>query len=126
MLMFLFLACDNGDDSVAPETPTISFLEPAEDAAVPVGDLQLSLVVDHFMLHDPAKHNEGEPEGFVRVEWTDGTASDELDTGSTTPTIDIASAGTWTITAELYFADGDEITEDFPDYVPAELTVTAK
>jgi hypothetical protein len=126
MLALFFLACDKGDDSVALETPTISFLEPADDAKVAVGDLPLSMVVDHFVLHDPAKHNEGEPEGFVRLEWSNGTASDDLDTGSTTPTIEIPSAGSWTVTAELYFADGDEITEDFPDYVPAQVTVTAK
>ena len=125
MVLFLFLACDSGDDSVALETPTVSFLEPADDATVPVGALQLSIVVEHFVLHDPAKHNEGEPEGFVRVEWTNGTASESVDTGSTTPTIDLASAGNWTITAELYYADGDEITEQFPDSVPAEVTVTA-
>jgi hypothetical protein len=120
------LACDSGDDSVPLETPTVSFLEPADDATVAVGDLNLSIVVEHFALHDPAKHNEGEPEGFVRVEWTDGTASDQLDTGSTTPTIDLPSAGSWTITASLYYSDGDEITEQFPDYAPAEVTVTAK
>src|SRR6188472_4110798 len=126
MLMLFFLACDKGDDSVGPETPTISFLEPADDAKVAVGDLQLSVVVDHFVLHDPAKHNEGEPEGFIRLEWSNGTASDDLDTGSTTPTIKIPSAGSWTVAAELYFADGDAITEDFPDYVPAQVTVNAK
>ena len=126
MLLLTLLACDGGQDSVALETPTVSFLSPADDASVSVGALPLSMVVEHFALHDPAKHNEGEPEGFVRVAWTDGTASETLDTGSTTPTIDIASAGTWTITAALYYADGDEIAEQFPDYEPAEVTVTAK
>jgi hypothetical protein len=126
MLLLFFLACDSGDDSVPLETPAVSFLEPADGATVPVGDLQLSIVVEHFALHDPAKHNEGEPEGFVRVGWTDGTASDELDTGSTTPTIQLPNAGSWTLTASLYYADGDEITEQFPDYAPAEVTVTAK
>ena len=126
MLFLFFLACDKGDDSVALEKPTISFLEPADDAKVAVGDVQLSIVVDSFTLHDPAKHNEGQPEGYIEVGWSNGTASDELETGSTTPTIEIPAAGSWTITAELYFADGDEITEDFPDYVPAQVTVTAK
>jgi hypothetical protein len=126
MLFLFFLACDKGDDSVALETPTISFLEPADKAKVAVGDVQLSIVVDYFTLHDPAKHNEGQPEGYIELTWSNGTASDTLDTGSTTPTINIPSAGTWTITGALYYADGDEITEQFADYVPAEVTVTAK
>ena len=88
MLLLTLLACDGGDDSVALETPTVSFLSPEDGGSVPVGDLQLSLVVEHFALHDPAKHNEGEPEGFVRLAWTDGAVSDQLDTGSTTPTIE--------------------------------------
>jgi hypothetical protein len=126
MLLLLLLACDGGDDSVALETPTISFLSPVDGGSVAVGDLQLSIVIEHFALQDPAKHNAGEPEGFVRVAWTDGSVSESRDAGSTTPTIEIPSSGNWTITAALHYADGDEITDAFPDYTPAEVIVTAE
>jgi hypothetical protein len=127
MLLALLVACtSSGDDSVTPETPTISFLQPTDGATVAVGKLALSIVVEHFALHDPSKHNEGEPEGYVEVAWTDGNAADSMTTASTTPTIELPTAGSWTISAELYFADGDEISETFEDYVPAAVAVTAQ
>jgi hypothetical protein len=125
MLFFFLAACTSSkDDSATPATPTIEFLSPSEGDSVALGKLELSLVVEHFTLQDVAKHNEGQPEGYIEVGWTDGTTSDELTTGSTTPTIEILTAGAWTITGELYFADGDEVTEEFPDAVSAEVSIT--
>lgn len=123
LLSFVFLACTGPGDSATAETPTVAFLSPAEGESFPTGDVALSIAVNHFLLSDPAKHNEGEPEGYLHVSWTDGTTSDELDTGSTTPSLTIDTAGDWTVTADLRFADGDGMDEAFSDFTPATVGI---
>lgn len=123
LLSFALLACTGHGDSAATETPTVEILSPTDGETVPSGDVALSIAVNHFLLSDPAKHNEGEPEGYLHVAWTDGATSGELDTGSTTPSISIATAGDWTITADLRFADGDGMDEAFSDFVPATVGI---
>jgi hypothetical protein len=116
-------ACTGHDDSATTETPTVEILSPTEGESVATGDVALSIAVNHFLLSDPAKHNAGEPEGYLHVSWTDGTTSDELDTGSTTPSITIGTAGDWTVTADLRFADGDGMDEEFSDFAPATVGI---
>ena len=41
-------------------------------------------------------------------------------------TITITTAGSWTLTADLYFADGDGMDESFDDFVPASVTITVQ
>lgn len=128
LLLAALIACTGSDsgDSATAATPTVEFVSPADDATVPVGDVALSIAVENFLLTDPAKHNEGEPEGYLQVDWTDGTTPDSVQTASTTPTISIATAGSWTLTADLFFADGDGMDESFDDFVPASITITVE
>lgn len=120
-------ACTGGKDSGEDvPTPTVAFVSPLDAETVGVGDLPLSIAVANFDLTDLAKHNEGEPTGYLQVDWTDGTTSDSVQTGSTNPTINIPATGTWTLKADLYFSDGDQISEQFSDFVPATITVSAQ
>ena len=129
-MLFLaaLLACTGKDagDSATPATPTVQFVSPSDGDTVPAGDIALSIAVENFLLTDPAKHNEGEPEGYLQVDWADGDDSSSIQTGETTPTISITTAGTWTLTADLYFADGDGMDESFDDFVPASITITVE
>ena len=67
--------------------------------------VQLSLLVEGFALVDPAKHNEGQPEGFLRLAVN---GADTLDTAQTTPTLSLA-AGATILDAELLYSDGDSL-----------------
>ena len=84
------------------------------------------VVVEHFTLQDLAKYNEGRAEGYLELSWTDGTQSDTLDPSETNNTIAISTPGSWTLTAELYFEDGDEVSEEFSDFAPASLAFTVE
>ena len=127
-ILAILAACSGAEkgDSATAATPTVEFVSPADGATVPVGDVALSIAVTNFLLTDPAKHNDGEPEGYLQVDWSDGTTPDSVQTASTTPTIRIATAGSWTLTAGLYFADGDGMDESFDDFVPASITITVE
>lgn len=126
-LLATLSACTGAtEDSTEAETPTVEFISPADGDTVTAGDIALSIAVEHFLLTDPAKHNEGEPEGYLQVDWTDGTTSASLETGSTTSTITIATAGSWTLTADLRFADGDGMDEEFGDFEPASIAITVE
>jgi hypothetical protein len=123
-MLLLFVAC-TGEPAEEAETPTVSFLSPEDGAVVPVGDLDVTVIVEHFLLEAPAKHNEGEPEGFLRLTVTQGDTAESVDSGDTNNTVTV-EAGEATLAADLYFADGDEIAESFPDFVPAEITITVE
>lgn len=125
LILASLIACTGPSDSAATPTPTVSFVSPHEgDQFVTGAPIALSIAVDNFLLSDPAKHNEGEPEGYLHLSWTDGATSDSLDTGSTTPSIQIDTAHDWTLTADLRFADGDGMDEVFSDFVPATVGIT--
>jgi len=127
LLIASLLACTgSSDDSAVTPTPTVAFVSPHDGDTVAAGDVPLSITVTDFLLTDPAKHNEGEPEGYLQVDWTDGTTPDSVQTASTTPTITIATAGSWTLTADLFFEDGDGMDESFDDFVPASITITVE
>ncbi|MSP54314.1 MAG: hypothetical protein EXR69_01705 [Myxococcales bacterium] len=126
MFSVSFTACTGGGDSGDLAAPNAVFVAPLDGETVGVGDLALSISVSNFDLSDPAKHNDGEPTGYLQVDWTDGTTSESVRTGSTNPTINIPGTGTWTLTADLYFADGDHISEVFPDFVPATISISAQ
>ncbi len=129
--MFLFVAlsaCAGSTDaeSAEAETPTVAFVSPHDGDTVPAGEIAVSIAIGHFLLADPSKHTEGEAEGYLQVDWTDGTGSDSVQTGETTPTLSIATPGSWTLTADLIFADGDGMDEAFPDFAPASITITVE
>lgn len=129
--MFVFVAlsaCAASTDAEAAEveTPTVTFVSPHDGDTVPAGEVAVSIAVAHFLLSDPGKHNEGEAEGYLQVGWTDGTDADSVQTGETTPTLPIGTPGSWTLTADLFFADGDGMDEAFSDFAPASITITVE
>lgn len=113
------LACTGGEPHDTAAASTISFLEPVDGDMVSAGDVAVSVLVEGFSLHAPAKHNEGEPEGYITVT-VDG--AEVLTTAETQFTVTLADAGSHTIGAELTFADGDPLSPA----VSAEITVTVQ
>ena len=106
MLLALLLACTGApDDSGEGLGASVSFLSPVDGDTVTAGDVAVSIVVDGFTLHAPAKHNEGEAAGYVAVS-VDG--AEVLTTGETQFTLPLV-AGAHTLTAELHFEDGDAL-----------------
>jgi hypothetical protein len=122
MTLFLLLtACTGETDTAADVDATVTFLSPADGDEVPVGDLACSVVVENFLLTDPAKHGgEEEPEGYIGVS-VDGT--EVLQSSATNFTITLDTAGVVELTAELFYAnDGDSLDE--PAVATVSLTVT--
>lgn len=97
-------AKDSGSAS-EEEAPTVSWLSPADGDTVAAGDVACSVLIEGFTLHDPAKHNDGAPIGYISVS-ADG--AEVLATGETTFTLPLA-AGAHTLTASLFYSDGDEV-----------------
>lgn len=101
LLALMLLACD--DEVASPAT--LEWLAPADGDTVPAGDVAGTVVVEGFALEDPAKHNEGTPEGYVAV----GVDGDEvLQAGGTQFTLTL-TAGAHELSAQLFYADGDEV-----------------
>jgi hypothetical protein len=120
LLLSLFLTACSGtvdDTAEAEAAPTIAFLSPADGEMVVAGDVSVSVIVENFALEAPAKHNEGEAEGYIRVT-VDG--AEVLTTAETQFIVTLDPTPEHTIGAELLFADGDEIEPA----VSAEIGVT--
>lgn len=117
--------------------PTLAFLSPDEGETVPVGDLQVSIVVEDFELVAPegtvarvgalplwllpalaaAHDEEGVPSGYCELS-LDGAVVGQLDTTQLTIPI---GAGPHTLEGRLHYADGDELAEP----VTASVSFTA-
>lgn len=127
LISLLLAACtvssDTGD--AESETPVVSFVSPADGATVTAGEVNVSIAVEHFMLVDLAKHNEGEPEGYISFTYAQGDTSETIESGETAFTVAL-EAGAATLTADLYFEDGDQIGEEFADFEPVSITVTVE
>jgi hypothetical protein len=110
LTLLTLLGCsDEGDDSSQRvDAPTVAWLAPMDGETVKAGDVSCSVVISGFLLEDPAKHNEGEPEGYVAI-GLDGTEA--LKSGDTTFTLALAK-GAHALTAALHYADGDEVMGD--------------
>lgn len=110
LFVLSLLACgtttstDTAEEAVAP--PTLAWLTPSEGDTVSAGDVACSTIIDAFTLEDPAKHNEGAPIGFVAVS-VDG--QEVLQAGATTFTLTL-DAGAHELIAQLFYADGDEVS----------------
>ncbi len=119
-LLLLLTACTGETDTAADVEPTIAFLSPAEGDTVSIGDLACAVVVEKFLLTDPAKHGgEEEPEGYIGVR-VDGV--EVLQSSTTNFTIPLDTAGVVELTAELFYAnDGDPLDE--PAVATVSLTV---
>ncbi len=124
MLLALLVACTGHADSVAPPTPRVSFLSPAEGRSGECHTVYVWIAVTDFLLSPPAKQVVDEPEGYLHLTWTDGTTSGTLDTTDTTREVEVnVASGTLTITADLLFPDGSPVSDTFPDFVPASVHV---
>ena len=123
LLALALLACTSGkeDDTGSTAAPSITWLAPTDGATVTAGLVECSLVIDGFSLQDPSKHNEGAPSGYVSVSDNDALA---LSTGETTFSITLA-AGAHTLLAQLYYADGDEVSATTSRLCDEEDTDTA-
>ena len=121
LIMLLTLACAHKDhpaeDSGAEATATVSFLSPVEEELVVLGDNTASLLVEGFTLVDVDRHNEGTPEGFVRLS-LDGVTL--IESGLTQLPYTLTEAGEHTLTAELLYSDGDALEPP----VSASVTIT--
>ena len=127
LISLLLVACAGSSDTgeAEAETPIVSFVSPTEGATVTAGDVDVSIAVEHFMLVDLAKHNEGEPEGYISFTYTQGDTSETVESSETTLTAPL-EVGTATLTVDLYFEDGDQIGEEFADFEPVSITVTVE
>lgn len=120
--LLLFLACTSkADESGGSEDPTVSFLAP-EDGATVGSAVEVSVVVENFVLSDAGLHNdEGETaSGFITFAWDDGGAQITESTASTQATLSINSTGEHSITATLFYDDGDAVEPE----ASATVTVT--
>ena len=108
----LLAACTGGkdSDSAAALVPasTVQWVTPSDGASVAAGDVACSIAADNFTLSDPAKHNEGTPVGYISVS-VDGVEVQK--SGTTTPTVTLG-AGSHSLMAQLFSADGDEVLTD--------------
>ena len=108
-MLLVLLAC-NGDknDSAAAEVepPTIAWVTPKDTSMVTAGTVEASIAVDYFMLVDPAKHNDGEPTGYVEIS-LDGKKV--KDVGEPNFTVSIPK-GPHELEAALYYEDGHAVT----------------
>ena len=96
-------ACAEEDVAAAP---SVAFLAPLEGAVVAADtSVAVSLLVEDFVLASPAKHNEGTPEGYVLLR-VDGVDAETL---ASTQTEVLLATGPHTLTAELFYLDGDAL-----------------
>ncbi|MDP2313441.1 MAG: hypothetical protein Q8P41_11085 [Pseudomonadota bacterium] len=111
----LLLACsgDKSDDTGAA-APSIEILHPTADDSLAIGPFSVTVLVEDFALEAPAKHNEGEPEGYISVS-LDGV--EVLTTAETTFSVSTDAAGTYTLAVELRYADGDALEPPVTDEV---------
>lgn len=118
MILIWLFAC-TGEEVEPTLSPSIAFLSPADGAELVLGENDASVVVENFILVDPAKHG-----GLVaQLGWIAVTVdgADQGVTGSTNFTFALDAAGEHTIEAALLHEDGDEL--DPP--VLASVTVAA-
>jgi hypothetical protein len=104
-LLTLALACSE-PSADSGESASVTFVDPLDGDTVAVGALQASVIVEGFLLEDPAKHNDGAPEGYLSVSLND---AEVLQTSSTVFEVQLDAAGSVTLGAELRYADGDPL-----------------
>jgi len=130
-VLVLMAAC-SGPEEVPEFHPTLEFIAPTDGGSVAAGDVQVSIVVEEFVLAAPeaearatdrpaalpmlllleqtaAAHNEeGEPTGYVQLS-LDDAAVGQMDT--TQFTLVGVTAGSHVLKGELLFVDGDALEE---------------
>lgn len=123
LLVLTLLACTGKEDDsgAAVAAPTVTWLSPTDGATVTAGLVSCSIVIDGFALQDPAKHNDGAPAGYIAISVDDAVV---LSTGDTTFDLTVGT-GPHTLTAQLYYADGDEVSATTTRLCDEEDTDTA-
>ena len=109
LLPLLLLACADDktlDSYEEMAAPAVTWLVPSEGDVVAAGDLSCSLLVENFTLESATMHTMGAAAGHVTYTVDGG---DALETNTTTPTLTL-TAGTHTLSAQLLYTDGDEVT----------------
>lgn len=125
MLSFTLLLACTGLGEADAETPTVAFLSPDDGATVPAGEVEVSVVIENFLIDDPSKHSDGGADGWMTISVTQGDATEEIQTRSTRLDVTLV-AGAATLGANLHFADGDEVGDEFADFEPASIEVTVE
>lgn len=107
LIMLVTLGCANKDYAAdSASAPTVAFLAPADGELVVLGERTASLVVEGFTLAEVERHNEGTPEGFVRLSLDGETV---IESGLTQLPYTLTDTGPHTLTAELFYSDGDAL-----------------
>ena len=135
-LALVVLGCTGGkSDTGVVFHPAVSFLAPTDGSTLPAGTVQVSILLDDFVIGPPesaraeplpvaawllegvaSAHNEtGEPTGFCTL-LLDGTKVADMDT--TQYSLADVPAGAHALEGHLYFADGDD-----PDPTPVDVTI---
>lgn len=102
--LLLVLGCGGEEPEAA--AASVTFVDPVDGDSVEVGAQSVSVLVEGFTLEPPAKHNEGEPTGYLAIT-LDG--EEVLQTASTVFDVTFAEPGNVTLGAELFYADGDAL-----------------
>jgi hypothetical protein len=109
-MLFVLLACTDGDKESEAGEPGLEFLVPAEGDTVSVGSgsfaISVAVVVENFTLISAAKHSEGVAEGYIELSLDDTVIGQIFETNFT---VDLGSAGTHSLSGELFYEDGDEL-----------------
>lgn len=100
-------APDSAIDSaeVDPAIISVQWLSPVDGAEVSAGDVSCALIVEGFTMTSAAKHNDGAPEGYVRLTVDGSEAKLVASTNFSLP----LDAGFHALGAQLYYGDGDAV-----------------
>lgn len=115
LTLALLLACSGDEpDDTGAAGPSIEIVHPKLDDSLAIGPFSVTVLVENFDLRAPAKHEEGEPEGYVSVS-LDGV--EVLTTAETTFAVSTEAADTYTLAVELRHADGTALEPAVRDEV---------
>ena len=106
MIWTLAMACGQNEEPVP--AATLEWVSPRDGDTTAAGDVACSVAANGFTLSDPAKHNEGQPIGYIEVRIDDAVV---LQTGATTFALSL-EPGNHTLSAQLFLDDGDEVVTD--------------
>jgi hypothetical protein len=106
LLVSLLFVIGCGGEASEVTTASITFVDPVDGDSVEVGAQSVSVLVEGFTLESAAKHNEGEPAGYLAIT-LDG--EEVLQTASTVFEVTFTEPGSVTLGAELFYADGDAL-----------------
>ena len=113
-MFWLMMACNSEPKESVTDPAVVMFLVPGEGESLQVGTQGFAIIVENFELVSPAKHSEGLAAGYVEVT-LDDTVVGQF--SATNFDVDVAAAGNHTVTATLFYEDGDEVDPPATDTV---------